>query len=300
MKIDCIRTHHLACKLHQPFGFSQWYYDQRHVLLVEVVTDEGATGWGECYGPAAVIEAAVAEFYAPRMLGCDPSGVDALWHRMWRASLDFARRGVMMAAMSGIDMALWDLRGKLLGLPVCELLGGCQRESVPCYATGMYFVDGQTDEALIARLVDEAEGYAAQGFTALKIKVGKNVDFDIALVRGMRERLPQTTLMSDANHAYDLAEATRVGAVLDECGYSWFEEPLSPEHPELHRKLSQKLRVPIASGECEQTRWGFQQLLSAGGVQIAQPDLAYCGGPSEALRIRGIASSLGVNLVPHV
>jgi D-galactarolactone cycloisomerase len=87
---------------------------------------------------------------------------------------------------------------------------------------------------------------------------------------------------------------------LDELGYGWFEEPLSPEHPELYRQLQEKLRLPLAAGECEQTRWGFQSLLGAGGVQIAQPDLAYCGGPSEALKIRSVASSLGINVIPHV
>ena len=105
--------------------------------------------------------------------------------------------------------------------------------------------------------------------------------------------------MADANHAYDLPEALRIGRVLDEHGFAWFEEPLSPEYEHQFRQLHDKLNVPLAAGECEQTRFGFQRLLSSGGVQIAQPDLAYCGGISEALKIRAIASSLGVNLIPH-
>ena len=111
--------------------------------------------------------------------------------------------------------------------------------------------------------------------------------------------LPETMLMADANHAYDLPEALRIGRVLDEHGFAWFEEPLSPEYEHQFRQLHDKLDVPLAAGECEQTRFGFQRLLSSGGVQIAQPDLAYCGGISEALKIRAIASSLGVNLIPH-
>jgi len=285
--------------LDEPFGFSQWSYDQRNVLLVEVIADGGECGWGECYGPAEVIQAAVASFYAPRLIGADPLATDVVWHAMWRASLDFARGGVMMAAMSGIDMALWDLKGRATGAPVCELMGGRYRDRVPCYATGMYFKE-MPEAELIETLVAEAAGYYEQGFGAMKIKVGKNPAFDEKLIAAMRRALPDATLMADANHAYDLPEAIRVGKALDEHGYGWFEEPLSPEHPEFYRQLHETLDVPLAGGECEQTRYGFQRLLAPGGVQIAQPDLAYCGGPSEAVKIRTVASSLGVNVVPHV
>jgi D-galactarolactone cycloisomerase len=217
---------------------------------------------------------------------------------MWQWSLDFARGGIMMGAMSGIDMALWDLKGKFLGLSVSELMGGRYRDSIPCYATGMYFKE-MPQEALIDSLVAEAAGYREQGFQAMKIKVGKNPPFDVRLIAAMRGALPETMLMADANHAYDLPEAVRIGRALDEHGFAWFEEPLSPEYELQFRQLHEKLDVPLAAGECEQTRYGFQRLLSPGGVQIAQPDLAYCGGPSEALKIRSIASSLGVNVIPH-
>lgn len=299
MNIKKIRTYQLSCQLAEPFGFSQWSYRTRQAMLIEVVGDDGTSGWGECYGPAAVCQAAVAEFYAPLLLGRNPLETDILWHHLWQSSLDFARGGVMTAAMSGLDMALWDLKGRVLQQPLCQLLGGCYRREIPCYATGMYFRD-QPEEELLDSLVAEACGYRDEGFRALKIKVGKNIPFDLRLVRRMRAALPDLTLMADANHAYDLPEATLVGNVLSECGYAWFEEPLSPEHPEQYRQLHDKVAVPLAAGECEQMRYGFRRLLSAGGVDIVQPDLAYCGGISEALRIRGLASSLGVNLVPHV
>jgi D-galactarolactone cycloisomerase len=298
MNIDCIRTHHLRDELDEPFGFSQWYYSTRNTLWVEIVADDGTTGWGECYGPAEVYQAAITSFYAPRLLGHDPLATDRLWHNMWQWSLDFARGGIMMGAMSGIDMALWDLKGKSLGLSVSELMGGRYRDSFPCYATGMYFRDIPED-ALIDSLVAEAVDYSGQGFEAMKIKVGKNVAFDIDLIAAMREALPETTLMADSNHAYDLPEAIHVGHILDEYGFAWFEEPLSPEYESQFRQLHDKVDVPIATGECEQTRYGFQRLLSPGGVQIAQPDLAYCGGISEALKIRTVASAMGVNVIPH-
>lgn len=296
--IACIRTYRLHHELDEPFGFSQWHYDTRGALLVEVVDDSGASGWGECYGPAEVTQSAINSYYAPLLIGWNPLQNEAAWQHCWRASLDFARKGIMMGAMSGLDMALLDLKGKLLGVSVSELMGGRVRGTVQCYATGMYFRK-MPESRLLDTILVEAGGYVEQGYRALKIKVGKNLPFDKNLVAEMRRAFPDTQLMADSNHAYDLSEAVEVGRVLDENSYAWFEEPLSPEHSGLFRQLSDKLDVPIATGECEQTRWGFQDLLSKEGVQIAQPDLAYCGGPTEALKIRAIASSLGVNVVPH-
>ncbi len=299
MKIACVRSHHLRCHLQKPFGFSQWSYDQRNVLVIEVITDTGISGWGECYGPADVSQSAVSNFYAPRIIGLDALATDAVWQHMWRSSLDFARGGIMMGAMSGIDMALWDLKGKALGLSVSQLMGGRQRDVVPCYATGMYFQDLPEDE-LLPLLLEEARGYAAEGFTAMKIKVGKNPTFDEKLISAMREALPTTQLMADSNHAYDLPEAIKIGRVLEKYNYAWFEEPLSPEHGALFKQLQAKLDLTIAAGECEQTRFGFKKLIESGGVSLLQPDLAYCGGPSEALKIRTLASANGINCVPHV
>lgn len=299
MKIACIRTHHVRCDLQKPFGFSQWCYDQRNVLIVEVIADNGVSGWGECYGPADVIQAAVEKFYAPKILGMEAMSTDALWHHMWRLSLDFARSGIMMAAMSGIDMALWDLKGKALSISVSELMGGRLREKIPCYATGMYFRDIPEKE-LIVSLVDEAVEYANQGFTAMKIKVGKNINFDRELILAMRTALPNMVLAADSNHAYDLPEAIKIGRLLDENDFAWFEEPLSPEHPGLFSQLHSKIDIALATGECEQTRYGFQRLIASGGIQLVQADLAYCGGPSEALKIRALASANGLNMIPHV
>ena len=179
-----------------------------------MVVDGGTTGWGECYGPAEVTQAAVTSYYGPRLIGCDPLAIDRLWHQMWQSSLDFARSGVMMGAMSGIDMALWDLKGKVLSQPAAELMGGRYRDSIDCYATGMYFQDLPDDE-LIDAMITEAVGYREQGFREMKIKVGRSPAFDVQLIAAMRDSLPDTTLMADANHAYDLPEAVCVGRALE-------------------------------------------------------------------------------------
>ncbi len=298
MVIERINTYLLEHKLEQPFGFSQWYYAKRNQLLVEIVTDSGAIGWGECYGPAAVTQSAIESFYAPLLIGWDPLQNEAAWQHCWRASLDFARKGIMMGAMSGLDMALFDLKGKLLNVSASELMGGRLRDELGCYATGMYYTDLPEDE-LLDSILKEAAGYVESGYGALKIKVGKNLAFDKRFIRELRLQHPDICLMADSNHAFSLPEALEIGRVLDANGYAWFEEPVSPQHPELFRQLADKIDTPIATGECEQTRWGFETLLSAGGVDILQPDLAYCGGPTEALKIRSIASAKGVNVIPH-
>ncbi len=296
--IESIKTHRLQHKLEESFGFSQWHYSVRNNLIVEIVDSSGAIGWGECYGPAEVTQCAIQSFYAPLMIGKDGTQNEAIWHNNWRAGLDFSRKGIMMGAMSGLDMALFDLKGKLLNLSASELMGGRVREELSCYATGMYF--RKIPEAdLLDLILEEAEGYVESGYKALKIKVGKNMDFDQQLIEAMRKRFPKIALMADSNHAYDLSEATTIGKLLDANNYLWFEEPLSPNYMKQFRQLSDRLQIPLATGECEQTRWGFQDLLSEGGVQFAQPDLAYCGGPTESLKIRAIASSLGVNVIPH-
>jgi D-galactarolactone cycloisomerase len=296
--IQCIRTYRLSQQLEDPFGFSQWHYDIRNALIIEIVDDSGATGWGECYGPAQVTQAAVDGYYSPHLLGWDPLRNEAAWQHCWRAGLDFSLKGVMMGAISGLDMAMLDLKGKLLDVPAAELMGGRLRDRVDCYATGMYFRQIPETE-LYDVIVNEAQGYVDSGFKALKIKIGKNLGFDKELITLMRRSFPDTRLMADSNHAYDLPEAIEIGRLLDKNNYTWFEEPLSPYHGDKFRQLSDKLDIAIATGECEQTRWGFQQLLGHGGVQIAQPDLAYCGGPTEALKIRSIASSMGINVIPH-
>jgi D-galactarolactone cycloisomerase len=297
-RITSIKTHLLQHDLAEPFGFSQWFYAKRQALLVEISDESGPAGWGECYGPAAVTQCAIQEVYAPLLIGWNPLCNEAAWQHCWRATLDFARKGIMMGAMSGLDMALLDLKGKLLEVSVSELMGGRVRDTVACYATGMYFKEMPEDD-LLEVIIEEARGYVESGYRALKIKVGKNLDFDIRQIRRMREAFPDCRLMADSNHAFDLSEALTVGRVLDECGYGWFEEPLSPQHPELFRQLADKIDTPLATGECEQTRWGFTDLTAAGGVHILQPDLAYCGGPTEALKIRALASSRGIQLIPH-
>ena len=176
MKIAAVEVAVLRHRLSRPFGFSQWWYDTRACCLVKITTDEGLVGWGECYGPPEPIKAVIDSVYTPLiLLGADPFDNEVLWERMYNRMRDYGQKGVAVAAISGVDIALWDLKGKAVGLPVCKLLGGLVRDRVQAYATGLYFTE--TDD-LPAALAAEAAGYVEQGFRAVKMKVGLGLAAD--------------------------------------------------------------------------------------------------------------------------
>ena len=299
MKIERIRTYRLSCPIPEILGFAQGRFGSRQALLCQIVTDDGLSGWGEASGPAAITQSAIHTFYAPKLVGKNPLQTEVLWNQMWRLSRDWARKGPMMGAMSAIDMALWDLKGKAMNVPVCELLGGKVRDRVPCYATGCYFRD-VPEADLIPALVEEAREYIDAGFRAVKVQIGRNLPFDRAFARALRKALPDAYLLANAHHAYDLPEAITVGLTLEECGFAMLEDPLTLDVPVAYKRLGDRLRIPIAAGKREQTRWGFETLLETGGVQMLMPDFGYCGGISEFVKIRSAAATHGVNLVPHV
>jgi D-galactarolactone cycloisomerase len=296
-RVARVQTFALVCRLPETLSWAQGRIANKRALLVRVETHGGAIGWGECAGPPAVAQAAIQYVYGPKLLGRDALHAPNLWNDLYRSSQPWARRGMMLAGLSGLDMALWDARGQILGQPLCDLLGGRMRERVPLYATGLFFRDRPETE-LIPLLVEEAHEYVEEGYRAIKAQIGRNLSFDAAIIRALRQALPHATLLADAARAYDLPEALHVGRILEEANFAWLEEPLSPEHPEAYRQLADRVRVPLAGGESEQTRWGFQSLLAPGGVALIEPNLSYCGGISEALHIRSVAASFGVNVNP--
>jgi len=296
MKIERIETYVVEQALDTPFYFSQFEFRSRQICMVKLVAEDGSYGWGEGYGPATVVKAGI-EFLAPLVVGEDPLQVEAIWNKMHLRALDYARRGVLVAAISAIDIALWDLRGKLLGQPVSTLLGGRRREQVKVYATGMYFTE--TDD-LTSKLVDEAQLYASQGFRALKMKVGLGLETDVKHVRAVRAAIgSDLQLMVDANHAYSLSEALSFARQIEELDISFFEEPVSPEDYEGYRELRQRISIPVAGGECEYLLAGFRHLLSMRCVDIAQPDICGAGGLTETKRIAALAYAFQTNVIPH-
>lgn len=296
MVIEKIETFVLKDKLSKSFFFSQWEYSERRICLVKVTASDGQYGWGEGYGPASVVEAGI-KLLEPALIGLSPLDNEVVWNKMYRKTLDFARRGVLMASVSAIDIAIWDLKGKILGLPVATLLGGAHRSKIRPYATGLYFTNYKNP---YEGLVEEAKMYVKKGFTALKMKVGLGIKKDAELVKKIREAIgPDISLMVDSNHAYTLREASELARKIEKYDIGWFEEPLSPEFYEQSKELRDKTSIPIAGGECEYLRFGFQQLIKNKSVDIIQPDICACGGLTEAKRIAALASTNGIDLVPH-
>jgi len=233
------------------------------------------------------------------LLDANPLDIEVLWHRMYHRTRDFGRKGSVVAAMSAIDIALWDIAGKHYGVPVYKLLGGAFRNEVLPYATGFYRIEGQGEAQ---RLADEAVQHFESGFRAMKVKLGFGVDDDIAVMRAIGRAVEGkgVTLMVDTNHAYGRAEALRLGWVLDEYDLRWYEEPVVPEDIEGYLELRSKLRSPIAGGENEHTLYGFGELLGRRAVDVAQPDIGSCGGITAARHIAVLGQTYGIEVNPHV
>jgi D-galactarolactone cycloisomerase len=297
MKITGVTSHVLESRLSQPFAYSRAWYDTRAANIVEIETDQGLVGWGECYGPARMT-AAVVESIAPWLIGENPLNTDVIWRTIYARLRDHGQKGVVIQGLSGIDIALWDIKGKHFGVPVHQLLGGADRSEVAAYATGLY---RRKSGEPIRYLVEEAAGYVAEGFRAVKLKVGFGVEEDAKVTRAVREAIgPNIALMIDANHAYDAVAAIRLGREIEACDIGWFEEPVPPEDIAGHLAVKAALAIPLAGGECEFTRFGFRNLLLARAVDIVQPDTCAAGGLSECKKIADMSESFGVRYNPHV
>jgi len=303
MKITEVRAHCLSSELETPFAFSQGWVRRRGACIVEVTTDAGVTGWGEalCQGlqPPQIAAAAVESALAPLLLGADPLQIEPLWHRMYMHTRDFGMKGALISAISGVDIALWDLAGKSIGQPVWRLLGGAHRSRVQVYATGFYRVAGKGEGP---RLAEEAAQRAAEGFSFLKVKLGFGVEDDIAVMRAVARAVEGRGLrmMIDTNHAYGVADAARLGRSLAPYDLRWYEEPVAAEDLAGYRELRAKLDVPIAGGENEFTVFGFRSLFDARAVDIAQPDVCAAGGLTACRHIAALALAHGVQVNPHV
>ena len=303
MKITQVRAHVLRSKLEQPFSFSQGWVSSRGATLVEVQTDEGITGWGEalCQGlqPPEIAAAAIDNALKHLLVGEDPLQPEVLWHRMYHYTRDYGQKGAVVGAISGIDIALWDICGKARNAPVAMLLGGMFRTRVEAYATGFYRVKGKGEAP---RLAQEAEGHMAKGFRALKIKLGFGIEDDLDVMRAIQKVAGKQEVMIDTNHAYSVTDAIRLGRELEDMGWRlrWYEEPVVQEDLEGYAEVRRALTTPIAGGENEYTSFGFRNLLSSRGLDIAQPDICIAGGFTGCRHIVALAHAHGVQVNPHV
>jgi D-galactarolactone cycloisomerase len=228
-----------------------------------------------------------------------PLDTSVLWDKAYNWTRDQGQVGVTIAALSALDIALWDIKGKMFDLPVYKLLGGAYRTQAKVYATGLYEPQGVPN--VVDALVDEALGYKAMGFRGMKLKIGYGLKTDVRYVQAVRKAIGEdTTLMVDANHAYNANEAKRLARALAPFDIYWFEEPVPPEDIEGYLEVKRNTDILIAGGECVYTRYGFRELINRRAVDILQPDLCAAGGFTEMRNIVALASAANLPIMPHV
>jgi len=267
----------------------------RSTTLVQVETDDGVSGIGSCSGNGELIEIIIEKVLKPLLVGMDPTAIEDIWDRAYMRGghKEFGTRGIGIVALSGVDIALWDILGKVRGLPIYQLLGGKYRDKVPVYATALY----PEEPSKVAR---RARGFADQGFHGVKIKVGFDLDQDLRIVRAVRQELGKDfIIMTDANQGYSVDVALKASDAFAECGAFWLEEPLFVEDIEGHAILREKGKTPIAVGENLHTRYAFENFIVRQAVDFIQPDVARAGGISEIKKITALAAKHKVPVSFH-
>ena len=267
----------------------------RSTTLVRVDTDEAISGIGSASGNGELIEVIVAKVLKPLLIGMDPTEIDKIWDKVYvrGGHKEFGTRGIGVVALSGVDIALWDILGKARGMPLYELLGGKCRDKVPVYATALY----PEEPSKVAR---RARGFAEQGFHGVKIKVGFDLDQDIRIVRAVREELGKDFIvMTDANQGYSVDVALKAADAFADCGAYWLEEPLFVEDIAGHAILREKGKTPIAVGENLHMCYAFENFIMRGAVDFIQPDVARAGGITEIKKITSLAAQHKVPVSFH-
>jgi L-alanine-DL-glutamate epimerase-like enolase superfamily enzyme len=274
------------------------YPPQAQSCLVKITAEDGTVGWGEGHaplGPRATV-AVVQDVLAPLVVGEDPLAVEMLWERMYGSMrLRGHVAGYHLEAIAGVDIALWDLVGKLVGLPVYRLLGGPFTTSLPVYASG---VPGQTVDERAA----SAERYIAEGYTAMKASIGRgSIDEDLGAVAALVEAVDgRADVLVDAHGAYASHTALSVGRELQRMDVRWLEDPMPPEDVEGYVALAAALEMPVAAGETECTRWQFEDRLRQKAVDLILPDICRAGGITEGRKIATVADLHNVRWAAHV
>jgi L-alanine-DL-glutamate epimerase-like enolase superfamily enzyme len=295
IRITDVIAHPLTQRLPRPTVTSWGMYNEVSIVLVEVRTDAGITGVGEAlarFSPKAYAEL-IETSLKPRLVGGNPTDIQAHWRTMRRA-LSGRAGGMLFEAIAGVDIALWDILGKVAGLPVHRLLGGMGRTEVPVYAAS---VNWGSDEFMDREL----DGYLEKGFPRIKIKIANPVTDACRRIARLRKRAgDDIELCVDANWAYTLEEAVEVGRALSDNAYFWFEEPLRPEDETGYEELHRRCATPLAAGESNYTLDQAMRLVANRTLSYLQPDVARSGGISETRRMAEFAAAHDVQYAPHI
>jgi D-galactarolactone cycloisomerase len=294
LKIASVKTYLLRHKLERPFGVSVSVPldTTREALLVRIETNSGLVGWGET-SPINGCRATIDEQIAPQLIGQNPIDHRRLWRKMWGANFGNA------LAVGAIEMAINDLRGKALNVPVAELFGGRLRDRVPVYASGMNYLEGKEPED---HYPAEAAALAKQGYRAMKMRLGRYpVSREKRIAAAVRAAVgPDVLLMVDGNAGYTMESALRMGHVLKDLEFEAFEEPM-PQSPKYagYEELRRRLPLSLAAGEAVDSRASAKELIDRRAMDIIQPDVSLCGGIGEALFIAEMAALSGIRCLPH-
>ena len=277
----------------QGFRYAGGTVTSRVTSLVRVRTDSGLIGLGAAYSHPDLVRIIIEGNLRAHLIGEDPLQIEALWEKMYGLTRWYGRKGAAVSAIGGIDIALWDLRGKAQGQPVYRLLGG-KRGVAPAYASGLFWHDD------VSALEREAARHRQRGFKRVKMRLGRSEAYDVAAVAAARRGVgADGDVMVDGSHRYTVDVAERMGRVLADHRVFWFEEPFPPEDLDAYVALRPKLTVPLAAGENEFGTQGFREILRAGAIDIAQPDACRTGGITESMRIARMAAEHGVRIAPH-
>lgn len=299
MKIVSVEAIPLEAPIQNPVGRARQrvVVNARRCLLVKITTDEGLVGYGEGLTPLTPMpaKAVVDDIFKDILLGQDPMNTEYLWNACYETNSSRGyTRGYQMIAISAVDIALWDLKGKITGQPVYNLLGGKFRDTVPGYVTGLML---EKDPSGIA---DLAMAFRERGFKAMKLKIGENERQDLATVEVLRETLgPDARLMVDANGGHDPKSAVKLAEKLKPFDIFWFEEPVPQENMAGLAYVRERIPMYLAGGECEYNKYEFRNLFLNGALDICQPDVSRSGGITETMKIVKLAQAFNVYYAPH-
>lgn len=297
MKITDVESLLIAIPLRKPTSMSNRTVTAREYVVTRVRTDEGITGVAYTIGGAVVLSA-LRDTLRPLTLGADPFDTERLWDRLFKSTLTMGRKGAVIRALSTVDIALWDIKGKALGLPLARLLGSCA-DRIPVYASGGYYRQGESFQEMATEMAGVVDRL---GVKAIKIKVGAlSFQEEVERIKTLRRTVGDSVqIMVDANCAWNkLTYARRIMRAFEEYGISWFEEPVLPDNFRGGAELAATFETPIAAGEQECTRWGFRDLIEHRAADILQPDVAVVGGVSEWMKVAALASAYDLPVSSH-
>lgn len=276
------------------YGSASGIRTSRTATLVKLETDVGHVGWGESVGPPRSIRTLINEVIADRLMGSDPFDIAGILDEVYATNYHFARNGLVVQALSGIDIACWDLMGKATDRAINELLPGKRQATIDAYASTMYYYADERDP------IPELQEAKNQGFTGVKIKIGRGIQDDLERVRIARDTLgDDIAIMVDANANYRVDQAVRSANAIEDQDVTWYEEPVSPENTQGYAEVKSKTNIPIAGGEAHAGPFELHELIVDGNVDIIQPDVCMAGGLTQSQRTVALAMDQSIGITPH-